>query len=233
MIHDFADLSPRPQVIEKEFKMKPEEFDKQFLAWLDAQTKTTVDGFDEWKNRDQALNSESAKAKKWDDVIKEGTHIRDLYSDYVEAGSVYEFLSRGLPGQGRQGQGDGGAGALFGQSAAADPDTLETTGDLPDRGREEEGSRGDAGTAELDLSAGRRRPHQKLGDLYMELGIRPARCASSARCSRSKPVDLAGAHYELARALHAAHAPTTRATKCSRPWKPRPGSSRLKNFCWN
>ena len=27
--------------------MKPEEFDKQFLPWLEAQTKTTVDGFDE------------------------------------------------------------------------------------------------------------------------------------------------------------------------------------------
>ncbi len=39
MIHDFAELKPTPEVIEKEFKMKPEEFDKQFLAWLDAQTK--------------------------------------------------------------------------------------------------------------------------------------------------------------------------------------------------
>ena len=26
-------------------------------------------------------------------VIKEGTAIRDLYADYVEAGSVYEFLA--------------------------------------------------------------------------------------------------------------------------------------------
>ncbi len=54
MIHDFADLTPTPQVIEKEFKMKPEEFDKQFLAWLDAQTKTTVDGFEEWTKEDHA-----------------------------------------------------------------------------------------------------------------------------------------------------------------------------------
>ena len=41
-------------MIEKEFKMKPEEFDKQFLAWLEAQTKNTVDGFDDWTQADQA-----------------------------------------------------------------------------------------------------------------------------------------------------------------------------------
>src|SRR6202008_453633 len=92
MIHDFAELKPTPEVIEKEFSMKPEEFDKQFLAWLDTQTKKTVDGFDEWKTKIRGV-AEDAKAKKWDDVIKEGNAIRDLYADYVEAGSVYEFLS--------------------------------------------------------------------------------------------------------------------------------------------
>ena len=34
MVEDFKNLKPTPEVIEKEFKMKPEEFDKQFLAWL-------------------------------------------------------------------------------------------------------------------------------------------------------------------------------------------------------
>jgi len=34
-----------------------------------------------------------SKAKDWDGVIKEGLAIRDLYPDYVEAGSVYEFLA--------------------------------------------------------------------------------------------------------------------------------------------
>ena len=37
--------------------------------------------------------SDFAKDKKWDDVIKEGDAIRDMYPDYVETGSVYEFLA--------------------------------------------------------------------------------------------------------------------------------------------
>ena len=53
MIHDFAELKTTPEVIREELGMAPEEFDKQFLAWLDAQTKTTVEHFDEWKKQVQ------------------------------------------------------------------------------------------------------------------------------------------------------------------------------------
>ena len=38
MLHDFGDKMTTPEVIEKELQMKPEEFDKQFLAWLEPQT---------------------------------------------------------------------------------------------------------------------------------------------------------------------------------------------------
>ena len=76
MIHDFANRMSTPEVIEKELKMKPEEFDKQFLPWLEAQTKKTVDGFDDWAKRVKGLN-ESAKNKDWDTLIKEGNAIRD------------------------------------------------------------------------------------------------------------------------------------------------------------
>ena len=37
--------------------------------------------------------SEDAKGKEWDSVISKGEAIRDLYPDYVETGSVYEFLA--------------------------------------------------------------------------------------------------------------------------------------------
>ena len=50
-----------PEVIEKELKMKPEEFDKQFLPWLEAQTKTTVDGFDDWAKRRRAASNDERK----------------------------------------------------------------------------------------------------------------------------------------------------------------------------
>ncbi len=42
MLHDFGNKMTTPEVIEKELQMKPEEFDKQFLAWLEPQTEKTV-----------------------------------------------------------------------------------------------------------------------------------------------------------------------------------------------
>ena len=99
MVHSFAQLKPTPEVIRQDLGLEPEEFDKQFLSWLDVQTKKTVDGFDDWKKRIRGV-SELAKAKKWDEVIKEGEAIRDMYSDYVEAGSVYEFLAQAWTAKG-------------------------------------------------------------------------------------------------------------------------------------
>src|SRR4029077_16266995 len=92
MIQDFAKGENTPEVVEKELGLKPEEFDKQFLAALTEETKKVVEGFDDWRKKMREI-SELAKAGKHDDVIREGLAIRDVYTDYVEAGSVYEFLA--------------------------------------------------------------------------------------------------------------------------------------------
>ncbi len=93
ILADFAANMTTPQVIEKELKITPEEFDKQFIPWIEAQTKSAVDGFDTWTKGVRALN-DRVKAKDWDNVIKEGTAIRDIYADYVDPGSVYEALAQ-------------------------------------------------------------------------------------------------------------------------------------------
>ena len=40
MMHSFAKSKPTGEVIETHLKMKPEEFDKQFLAWLTRRSRT-------------------------------------------------------------------------------------------------------------------------------------------------------------------------------------------------
>ena len=51
MLKDFGNNEDTPAVIRKELKIEPEEFDKQFLALLEAETKNEVDHFDEWKKQ--------------------------------------------------------------------------------------------------------------------------------------------------------------------------------------
>ena len=202
MIHDFAELTPTVQVIDKEFKLKPEEFDRQFFAWLDSQTKTTIDGFDEWKKQLRDI-SNKAKAKNWDDVIKEGNAIRDLYSDYVEAGSVYEFLADAYLAKGDK------AKAIaelerYSSIGGREPSVLKQLATL----QSEAGHKKEAAAAleRLNLIYLKdEEAHKKLGELDMELGNPGGAAREFQAVLAGAPIDAAGAHYELARALQATH----------------------------
>jgi tetratricopeptide (TPR) repeat protein len=202
MVEDFKNLEPTPAVIEKEFKMKPEEFDKQFLAWLDTQTKKTVDGFDEWKTKIRGV-SEDAKAKKWDDVIKDGNAIRDLYADYVEAGSVYEFLSEAWLAKGDKAKAVAEL-ERYSTVGGRDPVLLKQLSALQvEQGRKKEAA---ATLQRLNLIYLKDdEAHQRLGDLYLDLGNTAGAITEFRAVLAGSPIDLAGAHYQLARALHSAH----------------------------
>ena len=49
MLHDFGQNEETSAVVRKELKIEPAEFDKQFIAYVEADTKKTVEGFDDWK----------------------------------------------------------------------------------------------------------------------------------------------------------------------------------------
>jgi tetratricopeptide (TPR) repeat protein len=201
MIHDFAELTPTPQVIEKEFQMKPEEFDKQFLSWLDAQTHTTVAGFDEWKKAIRGI-SDSQKAKKWDDVIKQGTAIRDLYAEYVEPANVYEFLAEAYLAEDKKTE------AMkelerYSTIGGRNPGTLKRLASL-----ETEAGHKDVAAKTLErlnvIYLEDEPAHKQLGDLYMDLKNSNGAIREYGAVLAGKPIDVAGAHYQLALALQGA-----------------------------
>ncbi len=73
--------------------MKPEEFDKQFLAWLDTQVKDTVDKFPEWRKRMKELNAATIdQESRRSNQARAGSHCRCI-RDFVEHGSAYELLA--------------------------------------------------------------------------------------------------------------------------------------------
>ncbi len=111
MLHDFGNGEDTVSVVKKELKIEPADFDKQFIAWVEADTKTSVEHFDEWKKTLKSL-VEMTATKDWDTVIKQGTAIRDMYPDYVEEHSVYEILAAAYTAKGNKASGDRGAGAL-------------------------------------------------------------------------------------------------------------------------
>ena len=201
MIQDFGNKMTTVEVVEKELKVKPEEFDRQFLEWLEPKYKNTIDNFADWRKRIRGL-SESAKKKNWDEVIKEGEVIRDFYPDYVETGSVYEFLAMAWREKGDKAKQIAEL-EHYSKTGGRDPGMLESLANLQaEQGRKREA----AATLErlnlifLQDDAA----HQKLAELHLELGNANGAIREYQAVLAGKPIDVAGANYGLARAFLAA-----------------------------
>jgi len=198
MMHDFAQNISTAEVVEKELGMKPEEFDKKFIAWLEAQTKTTVEGFDDWKKKIRLL-AESAKTGPPEVVIKAGLLIRDVYPDYVETGSVYEFLYEAYMkkddkpnamAQLEKYSSVGGRSSVLIKKLA----TLQ----------EEAGKKKEAAASLERLNyiyPFDEELHRRLGSLWLEQGNTKGAVAEFAAVIASKPLDQASSRFNLARAL--------------------------------
>ncbi len=202
MLKDFGDDEDTAAVIRKELKIEPAEFDKQFLAHLEAETKPTLDHFEEWKKRVKTL-FELTQKKDWDGAIKEGTAIRDFFPDYVEEHSVYEMLA-----QAYLAKGDPAAAMAelerYVKAGGREPATLEQDAKLL-RGA---GRQADA-AAVLDrlnyIYPMDNEAHQQLGELDLALGKTGGAVREFQAVVAHSPIDPAQAHYELARAYQLNH----------------------------
>jgi hypothetical protein len=204
MIHDYANGEDTPTVIRKELHIAPDEFDKQFLASVEAQTHEAVAHFTEWKDGMKKMIDLAAE-KQDDAVIKQGLAIRDMYKDYVEQGSVYEFLA----------------------TAYADKKDMTNAIDELER-YARVGGRNPATLkllAKYLIEANRKKDaadildrlnyiypvdgalHRQLGELWLEQGNSAGAAREFAAELAYKPIDPAQAHFDLARALNAEHDP--------------------------
>jgi tetratricopeptide (TPR) repeat protein len=204
MMHDFAGNAPTAEVIEKELGMRPEEFDKKFLAVLDSETKTVVDGFDNWR---KGLKEVAALAKAGDypQVIEKSDAIRDIYPDYVEPGNLYEFRADAYLALNNK------AAAIkelerYARIGGRSPETLKKLATL----LVEAGRPADAAAAldrlnyidpiDEDL-------HHRLGDLWFAQNNLDGAIREYQAVLACKPIDPATSHFNLAKAYRRANRP--------------------------
>src|ERR1022692_2816732 len=204
MIHDFAGGATTPEAIEKELGIKPEEFDKRFLAALTAETKKTVDGFDEWRKELKKVATEY-KAHDYEEMSRAASGIRYSYPDYVEAGNVYQFLADGYLAKGDK---KAAIAELerYAKVGGRSPDTLKQLATL----LEEAGKRKEA--AEVLDRLNYIQPidedlHRRLGDLWLGLGNTAAAIREYRAVLAKSPTDPAASHFNLAKAYRTANRP--------------------------
>ncbi len=202
MIQAFAKLESTPDVFQKVLGISTTDFDKEFLAWLNAQTKVTTDHFQEWTTTVKLMVADE-RAKKYDDVIREGNAIRDWYPDYVETGSVYELLADAYTAKGDK---EAARKQLekYNEVGGRDPKLVEQLATL-----EEEAGSPKKAAAALDrlnyIYPEDQELHKRLGDLWLAQNNLPGAIREYQALLALKPLDQATSHYQLAEALRKAN----------------------------
>jgi Flp pilus assembly protein TadD len=92
MVHSYANVQTTPQVIEHDLATSPDEFDKQYLAWINQKYGAQAAQFDEWRGKLKALFA-AANQKQYDTVLQQGPAILALYPEYVGDANVYELMA--------------------------------------------------------------------------------------------------------------------------------------------
>ena len=198
MIADFAADKKTAEAIIDATKLQPEEFDKQFLLWLDGKVGAQVRNYDQWR-KDMAHLESLWQAKKYDEMIEVGQKARDLFPEYVEVNSAYELLSKAREAMGdhagaidelrRYAEVGGRAPRLLVQLAKWQKDAGDTKAAVLTLDR----------LSLIDLRD--EEPHRLHGEWSLELS-QPSDAVREFRAALAiNKTDPARGHYDLARAL--------------------------------
>jgi tetratricopeptide (TPR) repeat protein len=202
MMHAFAARKSTPEVVEQILKMKPDEFDKAFLAWLGKSVDPVVANFDEWRKAIRGL-ADAAKNGKHDEVIRQGDNVIRLYPDYVEAANAYEFLAEAFLQQGNKQEAVRVLSSYL-RNGGRNPEALKKLATLQ---QEAGDTRGAAATLEKVLyiyPVNDEELHRRLGELWLAQQNHSGAIREFTAALASGALDKAAAHYNLARAYHAA-----------------------------
>jgi len=202
MIRAYAARENTEEAMRENLHESAVSFDKDFMAWLEPQTAHTVKHFADWKKGMKTLH-ESFEAGKLDDVIRDGVTMRDYYPDYTGSDSAYEMLADAYQRKGNK------------AAAISELEKYRNTGGTSVAALKKlavwEQEAGNAKQARTTLAKLNyiypedEETHRRLGSLLLEAGDANGAVREGKALLALKPGDAAESHYELAKALRAAH----------------------------
>lgn len=201
MVKSFAALKTTTEAIEANLGQSPEQFDRDYAAWLDKHVGATVANFDKWRAQLKALVA-SAEAKQDDAVIAAAPAVIQLYPQYVEDANAYEILANAqLMKENKQGAME--TLEEYERRGGEDPKTLEKLATL----EEELGHPKDAAATLSNLNfiyPEDQWMHTELGKLWLTQGNNAGALREYQAVVAMKPLDMAQAEYNVAKAYYAA-----------------------------
>jgi len=201
MVHSFAELKTTPEAIQANLKVSLGEFDKEYMAWLDTRVGSTVANFDKWHEQLKAL-VKLAEAKNDDAVIATAPAVIKMYPEYVEDANAYEMLANAQLIKGNK-QAAADALAEYEKRGGESPGALRKLASLEeDLGHPKEAA---ATLNELNFIYPEDQDlHRKLGGLLLAQGNTAGAIREYGAVVAMKPLDMASAEFDVARAYLAA-----------------------------
>ncbi len=202
MVHSYAKLQTTPQAITQNLGLAPDEFDKQYLAWLNQKYGAQAAHFDDWREKLKALAS-AAQQKQWKTVLEQGPAVIAMYPEYTADANAYELMA-----DADQAQGDTKAEAAvltaYEHTGGQMPAVLKRLATL----EQDAGSQADA-VATLErvnyiYPVKDEDLHRRLGDLLFAEKHYDAAIREYNALVASNPIDKVGAQFNLAQAYFAA-----------------------------
>lgn len=202
MVQSFARLQTTPEAITQNLGITAEQFDQQYLAWLNQRYGAEASHFDEWRDKLKALVV-AGQQKQYAAVVQQGTAVIALYPDYVDDANAYEVLADAYKATGDS-KSEAATLAAYEHAGGQSPEALKRLALL----EESAGQKTDAiATLERlnyiypikdeDL-------HHRLGDFYFAQNQYDKAIREYSAVVASGPADKAGAEYSLAKAYFAA-----------------------------
>jgi Flp pilus assembly protein TadD len=200
MVHSFAELKATPEAIQANLHESPEQFDKDYAVWLDKKVGPTVANFDAWRAQLKALVGMAEKNDN-DGVIAAATAVIKMYPEYVEDANAYEIVADAQLAKGNK-QLAADALKLYELLGGDDPKTLDKLASL-----EEELGHTQEAAETLDqlnfIYPEDEELHRKLGGLWLAQGNNAGAVREYQAVLAMKPLDVASAEFDLARAYMA------------------------------
>jgi tetratricopeptide (TPR) repeat protein len=198
MVHSYAQMKSTRDAIQENLGLSAEAFDTQFQAWLYERVGSTVAQFDEWRKRLTALAA-AARGRHYDQVIRDGPAVIDMYPDYVYDANAYEMLAEAQLAEGDKAKAAAVLEQYVGRGGRR-PDTLKTLARI-----QEESGDPRAAAATLDRinyidPALDEDLHRHLGGLWLAQKNYTGAIREYGAVLALHPLDQASAQFDLAQA---------------------------------
>jgi cellulose synthase operon protein C len=202
IVHSYAQMQETQQALQQNLSLSADDFDKQYLAWIEGKYGAEAAHFDEWREKLKALVT-AVEQKQPDKVAQLLPAVLAMYPEYVDEANAYGF----------QAEADALAGDTKSEATILS-DYEHIGGQSPDLLKRLAQLEQDAGHPEEAIATLERlnyiypvkdeELHRHLGDLLLAQKQFDGAIREYNAVLASNPVDKAGAEYNLAQAYFAA-----------------------------